>query len=39
MNNLGPGKSHDGSRNMNPEGIGFWALVARHIGDPSVVDR
>lgn len=28
MNNLGPGKSHDGSRNMNPEGIGFWALVA-----------
>ncbi len=28
MNTLGPGKSHDGTRNMNPEGIGFWALVA-----------
>lgn len=24
----GPGKSHDGSRNMNPESLGFWALVA-----------
>ncbi|MEO0929118.1 MAG: transferase [Pseudomonadota bacterium] len=22
------GRSHDGSRNMNPQGIGFWALVA-----------
>lgn len=28
MNALGPGKSHDGTRNMNPQGIGFWALVA-----------
>ena len=28
MSNLGSGKSHDGSRNMNPEGIGLGALVA-----------
>jgi len=27
MTSMGPGKSHDGTRNMNPEGIGFWALV------------
>ena len=22
-----PGKSHDGTQNLNPEGIGFWSLV------------
>lgn len=22
------GRSHDGRKNMNPEGIGFWALIA-----------
>lgn len=27
MTSMGPGKSHDGSQNMNPEGMGFWALV------------
>lgn len=34
----GGGRSHDGSRNMNPEGIGFWALIAEdfrtHDSDP-----
>ncbi len=28
MSQMGPGKSHDGTRDMNPEGMGFWALVA-----------
>lgn len=27
MTGMGPGKSNDGTQNMNPEGIGFWALV------------
>lgn len=28
MTTMGPGKSHDGTRNMNPDSLGFWALVA-----------
>jgi len=28
VNQIDRGKSHDGSRNMNPGGIGFWALIA-----------
>ncbi len=28
MSKMGPGKSNNGTTNMNPEGVGFWALVS-----------